>query len=227
MPVSPAVTAAHTQADRHFSSAFFLRERRVTESLYQNERREAAQCRARRPQCWHQYVERDSPSIHAGFSLLEVLIALLVLATCAGALLGVQLANLQGARQSAARSRAGQIVTEIADWLRMGATPAFAAFSDGPGEPAVFCDRVACTPLQMQVFEIYEWQRRSNRSLPNARLVVCRDAQPWDAAARAWRWTCETGDPGTAPVVIKLGWTERADGTMVAPLLVGTVGPLP
>lgn len=166
-------------------------------------------------------------SIHAGFSLLEVLISLLVLATCAGALLALQLANLQGAHQSAARSRAVQIVTEIADWLRMGATPSLAAFSDAPDEPAVFCDQIACTPLQMQAFEMSEWQRRINASLPNARLVVCRDAQPWDAAARAWRWTCEAAEPSTSPVVVKLGWAERADRTIFAPLVIATVGPLP
>lgn len=208
-------------------------------SVYQNEGREATWSLARRgsrcqdtfmtkrPQRRQQHVERDAKSAYAGFSLLEVLIALLVLATCAGALLALQLANLQGVRQSAARSRAVQIVTEIADWLRMDATPAFAAFSDVPGKPDVFCDRDTCTPAQMQAYGMYEWRRRIHDSLPNARLVVCRDAQPWDAVTRAWRWTCEAGDPRSAPVVIKLGWTERADGRMFAPLVVGTVGPLP
>lgn len=166
-------------------------------------------------------------SIHAGFSLLEVLISLLVLFTCAGALLALQLANLQGARQSTARSRAAQIVTEIADWLRMGANPNLAAFSGAPSEPAVFCDHVACTALQMQAFEIDEWQRRIHGSFPNARLVVCRDAHPWDAVLRTWRWTCEAGDLTTTPVVVKLGWAERADRTISAPLVIATVGPLP
>jgi len=166
-------------------------------------------------------------SIRSGFSLLEVLISLSVLATCVGALMALQLANLQGARQSAARSRAVQIVTEMAEWLRMGATPDFAAFGTLPSAPAVFCDRIACTPLQMQDFEMVAWQRRIEASLPQARLVVCRDGEPWDAVARAWRWRCDAQDASTAPVVIKLGWAERADRAVVAPLVVAIAGPLP
>jgi type IV pilus assembly protein PilV len=51
--------------------------------------------------------------------------------------------------------------------------------------------------------------------LPPARVVVCRDATPWDAGKGAYKWTCDTTSSGAA-LVIKIGWqAKNPDGSLI------------
>jgi type IV pilus assembly protein PilV len=51
-----------------------------------------------------------------------------------------------------------------------------------------------------------EWKRRIAKALPDARLSVCFDEAPWNAAADEYTWACsKTG----RTLVVKLGWTPR------------------
>jgi type IV pilus assembly protein PilV len=45
-------------------------------------------------------------------------------------------------------------------------------------------------------------------AFPGGRVLVCRDAAVWDAAADALTWDCAPA--AGAPIVVKLGW--RAPG---------------
>lgn len=56
--------------------------------------------------------------------------------------------------------------------------------------------------------------RRVAKALPGARVRVCFDDAPWNAAAAEYAWTCsQTG----RNLVAKLGWAPHAGATNIKP----------
>ncbi|WP_371869207.1 type IV pilus modification protein PilV [Duganella margarita] len=152
-----------------------------------------------------------------GFTLLEILIAMLVLAL--GILGGValQLAALRARQQSVLLSQATQMATSLAE--RMRANPSQrdtyltldydAVVEPAPGAPAALCHTGACSADQLALADLYEakWQMRSH--LPAGRVVICRDAGLWSGGKL--HWSCSSGV--AAPTVVKVGWRgKRPDG---------------
>lgn len=169
-----------------------------------------------------------------GFTLIEVLVALFVLAVGVAGAGAAQLAAQRTRQQSALMSEAAQLAASLGARMRVNAMLAslpdgsnpylsldYDAASDGdPGPaPATCYGASACDPSRLAAFDVHETKQAVHAAFPGGRIVVCRDAAPWDAGARRYRWTCteETG----APLLIKLGWigTGEAPGLVaVAPL---------
>lgn len=162
-----------------------------------------------------------------GFTIIEVLVALCVLALGTLGATAMQLAALRTRHQSALLTQAQQMASGMAD--RMRANPGQMRLADAdnpylnlvydvadgaPAAPARLCYAgSACSNAQLAAFDIYELKRQVGKALPGGRVVICRDAGAWDTARRALRWDC---GGGTAPVVIKLGWRgKNPDGTPV------------
>jgi type IV pilus assembly protein PilV len=157
-----------------------------------------------------------------GFTLLEILIAMLVLAL--GILGGValQLAALRARQQSVLLSQATQMAISLAE--RMRANPAqrdtyltldYDAFVEpAPGAPAALCyagaGAGACSAQQLVLADLYEAKSKMRSHLPAGRVVVCRDAGLWSGGKL--HWSCSGGV--AAPTVVKVGWRgKRPDGT--------------
>lgn len=159
---------------------------------------------------------------HAGgTTLVEVLVALLLLAV---GLLGgsaMQLSSLRARHESALLSCAMQLAAGMAERMRANSTQMQAPDADNPylgldyeagpadaadGAPDCLGD-TACGAAQLAQFDIAEWKQQLRKDLPGARLRICRDALAWDAAAHGLQWSCSGGSG--APVVIKLGWRGR------------------
>lgn len=159
-----------------------------------------------------------------GSTLVEVLVALLLLAV---GLLGgaaLQLASLRARHESALLSMAVQLAASMAERMRANRAQAGLADADNPylgldyeagstdeagDAPACFGD-AACSAAQLAQADIAEWKQQLRRDLPGARLRICRDALAWDAQAQGLPWSCNGGSGGSgAPVVIKLGWRGR------------------
>jgi type IV pilus assembly protein PilV len=156
-----------------------------------------------------------------GSTLVEVLVALLLLAV---GLLGgsaMQLSSLRARHESALLSAATQLAASMAERMRANSTQMQALDADNPylgldyeagpldeagGAPACLGD-TACSAAQLAQFDIAEWKQQLRQDLPGARLRICRDALAWDAAAQGLQWNCSGGSG--APVVIKLGWRGR------------------
>lgn len=158
-----------------------------------------------------------------GLAMIETLIAILVLAVGVIGAAGMQLSALRTSQQSAARTAALELASEIADKMRANdhamSTDSGNPFvgldyrtSDAPRAPGASCYGDAhCDPSQLASFDVYEWERRLKSVLPAARAVICRDAHPWDKDAHAYRWACDaaSGGTGAAPLTIKIGWLEK------------------
>src|SRR5471032_1315545 len=171
-----------------------------------------------------------------GSSLVEVLVALLLLALGVLGSSVLHLASLRARHESALLSTAAQLAAGIAERMRSNSglpdadnpyigldydasLDAGAGSTDG-GQSACF-GAAACTGAQLAQFDIAEWKQQLSSALPGARLLICRDLQAWDTAAHGLNWTCSGGSG--APIVIKLGWrgrpTDRQTGGQTAEVL--------
>lgn len=158
----------------------------------------------------------------SGFTLIEVLVAVFVLAAGVMGALAAQTVALRTRQESALMSRGVQLASAFADRMRANtaqmrvpddANPylqiRYDAASDGPPDsPSQPCHSgAACDSAAMASFDIYELHRELHSSFPAARVSVCRDAVMWDEADDSLSWDCSGA--ASDPVVIKLGWRLR------------------
>lgn len=135
--------------------------------------------------------------VQRGFTLIEVLAAIVILALAASGVAAMQLHALRTAQHSAYQSAALQLALELAELLRAETdTPIHSFEYRAAALPSPACARSHC--------ELIGWKRRLAEALPRARVVVCRDSAP--VLNDALRWSCS--DAG-GPLLIKIGWALR------------------
>jgi type IV pilus assembly protein PilV len=139
----------------------------------------------------------------AGFSLLETLIAVLVLSVGVLGLAGLQFIGLKEGQTSYQRSQAVLLAYEIADRMRANraaaATGAYALTSNASlSAPAANCASTACTAAQMASYDVYNWYQRVKSTLPSGTASIgCTDS-------------CDSGRKQT----VILQWDELRTGTV-------------
>jgi type IV pilus assembly protein PilV len=153
-----------------------------------------------------------------GFTLLEILIAVLVLALGIIGGVALQMAALRARHQAVLLSQAAQMAVALAE--RMRANPAqtdlyltlnYDAYAEPlPTAPPVLCHGDACAGAQLAWADMYEVKQQVRLGMPAGRVLVCRDAGVWSGGTL--RWSCSGG--AAAPVVVKVGWRgKNPDGT--------------
>jgi type IV pilus assembly protein PilV len=145
----------------------------------------------------------------AGFTLLEVLVAVVVLSIGLLGLASLQVSGLRFNHSAYLRTQATLLAEELADRMRAN-RPGFNANNyDNPA--AAFnaaCRTIAgCAPAQMAQNDIAEWQQALATLLPNGQGVVCLDAVPIEAASTPAAPSCDGGNT----YAIKIWWTDRDD----------------
>jgi len=170
-------------------------------------------------------LRRRAPFCSAGFTLAEVLVALLVVALGIAGAAALQTRALRTAREAARLSAASQLAAALAE--RMRANPVAMALPDvdnpylqfdydaaaGPPQPAASCYAdTDCPPDALAAFDRFEVAQAVAAQLPGGHIRVCRDAGPV-ATSGLLPWACD-GQAG-APLAIKLGW--RSAGAADAP----------
>lgn len=139
-----------------------------------------------------------------GFTLLEALIAMVVISVGLLGVLGLQALSLASTHISATRSVATTLAEDMAE--RMRANPAgaaanhYAKLGNGAGATKmVDCADHACTPAQMASYDALAWKRALAAALPTGRgRVTCLDQWPADTDA------CSPGSAYTITVI----WSE-------------------
>ena len=163
----------------------------------------------------------------AGFTMLEALVAIVVLAFGVLAVANLLLKSFRFAQQSSYDVLALQLANDIADRMRANGAQinagTFDNFDTKLGIPqisdATNLYKTACanTPANCgpisATFDIAEWSRRVTSSLPGGRAVICRDANTWTAGS-GYTWSCNAVAGGNAstkdtPLVVKIGWLSR------------------
>ncbi|WP_440963731.1 type IV pilus modification protein PilV [Massilia sp. GER05] len=166
-------------------------------------------------------------SVRAGFTLVEVLVALFVVALGIAGAAALQTLAVRSARDAARLSDGTRLARSLAE--RMRANPRALAQSDNPylhldydasgGAPTAPAPCYAdadCDADDLARFDVFEVAEAVAAGFPGGRLRVCRDAGSPDAAG-VLPWTCDEEDG--APVVVKLGWRAQDDRETGAPKL--------
>jgi type IV pilus assembly protein PilV len=168
-----------------------------------------------------------------GFTLAEVLVAMVVLALGAAGAASTQVVAARLRQQAALESEAVQLAASLGARMRVNAAQMalpdasnpylqfdYEAAGGGLAVPPALCfGGTDCSPAEMAAFDLYEAARIVQSAFPGGRIAVCRDGGGWNAALQSFEWRC-TGGAG-APVVVKLGW--RAAGTSEATPFVAMV----
>ena len=145
-----------------------------------------------------------------GFSMLEVLIAILVTAFGLLGLAGMQLNGLKQASNSSARSIATILAYDIADRMRANPDPASGgAYSTYNGQQGTYRSAcfatTGCNRDQMAQTDVAAWAEQLASLLPSGRGAICVDSTPNDGTPAAP--ACDNAP--NAPYAIKIWWDER------------------
>jgi type IV pilus assembly protein PilV len=154
-----------------------------------------------------------------GFTLVEVLVALFVVAVGLAGAAALHARALRAAEEAAYLSDGVQVAAALAE--RMRANRAAMALDDAanpyfhPDAGAATCFAApGCAPDALARFDLAETNDAIAARLPGGRVVACRDGAGLPA------WECD-GD-AAAPAIIKVGW--RTAGVPDTPRVLLPVG---
>jgi len=146
----------------------------------------------------------------SGFTLIEVMVATVVLAIGILGLAGLQAASLSSNQSAFMRTQASALAYDLADRMRSNVAGGSSGFyAAGVASYAAGCSTTAgCTPLQMAQNDLAEWNTAISTYLPLGQGLVCTDSTPNDGASTA---NAQCDGVGTLRS-IKIWWDDDHDG---------------
>ncbi|WP_162615251.1 type IV pilus modification protein PilV [Saezia sanguinis] len=169
----------------------------------------------------------------AGFTLVEILVAIVILGIGAIAVLGLQVAAVKSSIDAKYQSTALQLASDLSAMMRGNPTVASMNSSSNPyliNKNNTTPDAVSSgsglasqgSASAIAVADIKQWYARAYETLPAAKVVVCFDANPYDSAGVP-RWECSGS--GATPY-IKIGWSLRRGNSALDQKVPGVVIPV-
>lgn len=145
---------------------------------------------------------------HKGFTLIEVLVAVVVLSIGLLGLAGLQVTALRNNQSSFARSQATIFAYDMADRMRANGSAVVSGNYefDGTTTPTANSNctgTIGCTSAEMAQDDLYAWSTAISTGLPGGSGTVCLDSTP-DSA------NC---DGIGNQFVISINWAETGDGS--------------
>ncbi len=144
--------------------------------------------------------KRDNRRTRNGFSLVEVLIALVVMSVGMLGIAGLYVQSMQAGRTSMFRHHAVTLAGDVADRIRANPTAAVAYTAVNAGvAPANDCTppgTADCTPAQMAADDIALWTDQANDTLPAGLVRVVFNAA---AVPPTYQITVSWTEPGPNP----------------------------
>ena len=155
---------------------------------------------------------KPSLAFHSGFTLLEVLVAIIVISIGLLGLAGLQARGMQANHSSMLRTIATYQAYDMADRMRANIqgvnNGAYNNLSGTPSDPG--CVSTGCTPATMATSDLYSWNTSNAVLLPAGQGVVCLDSTPSTPA-------CD----GLGTIyAIKISWIDDRSGNTPVPLVV-------
>jgi type IV pilus assembly protein PilV len=130
---------------------------------------------------------QGSPASAAGFTLIEVLVAIVVLSIGLLGVAGLQLAGIRASQSSYLRTVATYQAYDMADRMRANLPGvnggSYNNLSGDPGSPG--CVTTNCTSAQMAQNDQHEWSVSNAAFLPSGTGSVCLDSTPNDGTPAA------------------------------------------
>ncbi len=140
-----------------------------------------------------------------GFTLIEIMVALLVLAIGLSGIAGLMLFNVTGTASAQTYSQATVFADQMADNIRANmAAYETAQFISDPATSSVDCKfGTTCTAVQLAQYDVTTWKALLATALPAGQGFVCTDSSPDDGQPGSL--ACD----GLGNNVIKLFWMDR------------------
>jgi type II secretory pathway pseudopilin PulG len=157
-----------------------------------------------------------------GFSLIEQMIALLMVAMTAVLLIRTNTTNAIIFQNASRLASAARLVSEFSAWVRRGGHLALGmpldqalAQSSGTGPTSnACCLHLSCDHTASAWHYLSLWRARLRQVIPDARVMICLGDVDSGAATD---WACDTHG---STLLMKLGWPITAQ----APALVMPIG---
>ena len=142
-------------------------------------------------------VQNRAHQRQSGFSMIEVLISLVLIAVAMFGQIGLQISAMKFGKSGALRSQAVFLANELAERMESNKTGAVAgsyviAPSTTVTAAGTNCMTTACSATDLATYDIYEWTTRASDLLPSASWQVDNTV---------------TGNPST--YTIRLSWEDR------------------
>ena len=133
----------------------------------------------------------------AGFSMIEGMVAMFVLAIGLLGLAGLQASGLKYSGNAGLRSAANHLSQDIAERAHANRDAAASYVATGPLSDTLFgCDTGDCTPAQLASYDMIQWQALVSSSLP-------------DGAGTLASASVAAPDGVIVTMTITINWTER------------------
>ena len=173
---------------------------------------------------------------NAGFTLLEVLIALIIVSIGLLGVAAMQASTLKNAGSSKYRSAAISLTSDMADRLRAnleGLMEGNMAVNTGYNRPrttladAVYntpnaaCRSTGCLPADMALDDLATWQERLATSLPRGTGVVCIDSGTGGAATFDGTTINPRCDGIGTMFAVKVFWLDNRSETATGAATIG------
>ena len=161
-----------------------------------------------------------------GFTLIEVLVAIIVFSFGLLGMVGMQAFALQSNREARLQSEATSLARELAEMMRgnrqiavkptAAANPYLGTFATGSlnlSSPS-YCLSVSnastgcSSTIDIASAQMTDWLARVDATLPSARVSVCLDATPFTSDGLP-QWNC-TPTGANEIIYIKIGWTQAS-----------------
>ena len=149
-----------------------------------------------------------------GFTLIEVLVAVLIIAVGILGVAGMQVVSMQQNRNALLRDQALQAGNDILDRMRANELTPYAtvAFDDEPSS-ASDCNNVLCNRLVMKDFDIAQWKCRIN-PLTDAGVVhdTCATLGIATASLPGGRGSIEVDAVDDNIIIVTVEWVTDRNG---------------
>ncbi len=131
-----------------------------------------------------------------GFSLVEVLIALVIMSVGMLGIAGLYVQSMQAGRTSMFRHHAVTMAGDVADRIRANPTAAGAYTATTGMDNSCVAGTVVCTPAQMAANDILIWKDQADNILPSGDVTVAFDNT---VTPPTYTITVSWNEPGLTP----------------------------
>lgn len=128
-----------------------------------------------------------------GFTLIEVLIALIILSVGMLGIAGLYVHSMQAGRTSMFRHNAVILAGDVADRIRTNPSAAAAYAGAGADNNCVAPGVAVCSPAEMAAHDIFLWDQQAATTLPNGDVAIVFDG---GVAPPTYQITVSWDEPG-------------------------------
>ena len=160
----------------------------------------------------------------SGFSLIEVLVSLIILAIGMLGTAGLMMSTLRSNQTAGQSAIAARLAADFQEILFMNTDSANdtgnasnlftnidTTSSYSTTNPASCLGAgTSCAPAGFYSYMVDKWILRVANELPGGVVKVCRDSNPLDSNG-LYKWACTAGSGASNALTVKIGWAVKLD----------------